>query len=85
MPADKAMRNTTLKNIPDPVYERLRQRAARNRRSLNQEMLQILSESVGAAAAGTSLPDQLAAVRARYHGPVVDADLIRELRDEGRP
>ena len=79
------MRNTTLKNIPDPVYERLRQRATLNRRSLNQEMLQILAEAVGAPLGAASLPDELAQVRARYHGLPVDPALIGELRAEGRP
>ena len=79
------MRNTTLKNLPDVVYDRLRQRAVRHRRSLNQEMISILSNAVAAAEPGAGLPDELAAVRANYRGPPVTAELIRELRDEGRP
>lgn len=78
------MRNTTLKNLPDAVYDRLRQRAVRHRRSLNQEMISILSNAVAATEPGASLSDELAAVRAGYRGPPVTDELIRELRDEGR-
>lgn len=79
------MRNTTLKNIPDAVYDRLGQRAAHNRRSLNQEMLSILAQAVDAPLTTTSLPDELAQVRARYHGLPVEPQLVSELRAEGRP
>lgn len=79
------MRNTTLKNMPDAVYDRLGQRAAHNRRSLNQEMLHILADAVNSPLGAVSLTDELAPVRARYRGQPVDAELVAELRAEGRP
>jgi antitoxin FitA len=36
------MATLTLKNVPDDLYERLKQRAARHRRSLNQEVIAVL-------------------------------------------
>jgi plasmid stability protein len=41
------MATLTLKNVPDDVYERLKRRAAANRRSLNQEAIQVLAGAVG--------------------------------------
>jgi len=40
------MRSFTLKNIPDDLYERLRQQAAEQRRSLNSEMLVCLQRAL---------------------------------------
>jgi plasmid stability protein len=36
----------TLKGIPDDLYERLKQRAAKHRRSINGEMLVCLEEAL---------------------------------------
>ncbi len=40
------MTTFTLKGIPDDLYERLKQRAADNRRSINGEMLVCLEEAL---------------------------------------
>ena len=40
------MPTMTLKNIPEPLYERLKQAAALHRRSLNSEILYCLEESL---------------------------------------
>jgi antitoxin FitA len=37
--------NLSIKNVPDEVARGLRNRAARNQRSLNQELLEILKEA----------------------------------------
>jgi plasmid stability protein len=37
----------TIRNVPDGLHERLKQRAARNRRSLSSELLVILENAVG--------------------------------------
>lgn len=42
------MHNYTLRNIPQTLYEALRRRANVHRRSLNQEMIAILEQEVGA-------------------------------------
>jgi plasmid stability protein len=42
--------NLSVKNVPDELAERLRKRAARNRRSLQQELLSILESATGASA-----------------------------------
>jgi antitoxin FitA len=44
------MASITLKNIPDPVYERLKAGAGRNRRNTNAEVIARLERSLGTAA-----------------------------------
>ena len=41
------MPNLTIKNLPREVHQRLKRRAASNRRSLNQEVVEILSREAG--------------------------------------
>lgn len=43
------MASFTLKNIPDPLLERLRERAESDRRSLTQEILYLLEEALRGA------------------------------------
>jgi antitoxin FitA len=43
--------NLSVKNVPEELAELLRQRATRNRRSLQRELLSILEAAVGRAAA----------------------------------
>jgi plasmid stability protein len=78
-------RNTTVKHLPAAAYDRLQQRARRNHRSLNQEMVHILCEAVAADVPEGALPVELAGIRARYVGvAVIEAD-VRALREAGRP
>lgn len=39
------MATLNVKNLPDPLYEKLRARAKRDRRSVAQEVIQILTEA----------------------------------------
>ena len=41
------MATLTIKNIPDEVYEQLKQRAARHRRSVNSEVIVCLEQVLG--------------------------------------
>src|ERR1700677_4065078 len=52
----------SIKNAPDDVVQRLRERAARNRRSLQGEMLSIIEAAV-APGRGLSVDEVLAEVR----------------------
>jgi antitoxin FitA len=40
------MRNITVKNIPDDIYDQLRKSARINRRSINQEIIVCIESSV---------------------------------------
>ena len=71
----------SIKNVPDAVVERLRARAARNRRSLQGELLDLIERAV----------DELPTISAREVYERVrklnlpegenSADIIREMRD----
>jgi antitoxin FitA len=79
------MPSITLKNIPDPLYERLKAAAARNRRSLNGEVIARLERSLGAAPVDTNaLLARARAVRERAPLPYLTDDALRSARDEGR-
>ena len=46
--------NLSVKNVPDELAELLRQRAARNHRSLQRELVSILETAVGRGAASAA-------------------------------
>jgi plasmid stability protein len=52
------MASLTLKNIPEPVLERLRERAASDRRSLTQEILFLLEEALARPAGRATLEER---------------------------
>ncbi|MBA2557339.1 MAG: nucleotidyltransferase domain-containing protein [Chloroflexi bacterium] len=68
-----ANRSVTIRGVPDTVLARLRDRAARQHRSLNGEVLAILARATeeGADDAGTGLVREAAAVYGRA-GPAAD-------------
>jgi antitoxin FitA len=80
------MPNVNVKNMPKEIHRRLKERAKRNHRSLNSELLACLQEAVLPRRID---PDEAAervrAMRARFRGPpLVDEDLAR-LKAERRP
>ena len=84
--------NLSIKNVPDDLAGRLRQRALRNRRSLQKELLDILAAAVhgGGASiplappAGTLTLDDIAerARRLFPEGTESSVAFIRQMRDE---
>ena len=50
------MANLSVKDVPDDLAERLRQRAARNHRSLQGELMAIIEQAVNAAPDGPPRP-----------------------------
>jgi plasmid stability protein len=84
--------NLSVKNVPDELAEQLRQRAARNRRSLQRELLSILEAVAGrpgahdvssaAPRAGLTI-DQLADVSRRLfpNGTASSVGYLRQLRN----
>ena len=82
---DQMATNFTLKNIPDEVYEKVRERAERNHRSINGEIISILSATT--APHHISVDVILARARAlrdRTRGCLTD-DFINQAKREGRP
>jgi hypothetical protein len=73
--------NLSIKNVDDVVVERLRQRARRNRRSLQGELLAIIEEHAHAEPQLT--PEQVLdqVRRRRLRTPAEAAKMIRSDRD----
>ncbi len=80
------MPTITLKNIPDKLYERLKQSAAEHRRSLNSEMIVRLEQAVLSARIE---PDAyLARVDARRRQlalPPLTERRLKTIKTAGRP
>jgi antitoxin FitA len=79
----EAAMNMTIKGLPEAVYERLKQRAVQNRRSLNAEAIVALEEAVGARKPGRE--EILERIRrGREAGPVIDHSRTQEYKEWGR-
>ncbi len=80
------MPTITVKNIPEELYEQLREVARRNRRSINGEIINRIERSL----ASRRVPaDQLLARIRRLHegftGPELSVEQIDDAKREGRP
>jgi antitoxin FitA len=80
------MATITVKNIPDELYEDLKQSAGANHRSINREVIACIERSV----LGRRIDPEIALARARElrkltrGHPITDAELKRAKR-AGRP
>jgi plasmid stability protein len=83
--------NLSVKNVPEELAELLRQRAARNHRSLQRELLNILEAAVGrGTGAASSRPhaaitiDELEKISHQLfpHGTESSVAYLRQLRDK---
>jgi plasmid stability protein len=79
------MATLTIKNIPDAVYEQLKQRAARHRRSVNSEIIVCLEKVLGSRAVD---PDtfltSLRALREHISSVFVTEEDLRAAKEAGR-
>jgi plasmid stability protein len=73
-------RTITLRAVPDPILRSLRDRARRNRRSMQKEILSILEQ---AAVDRASMAEQIALVRRRL-GAKMSLEQIHRAIEEGR-
>ena len=77
--------NYTLKNIPDAIYEKVKMRAQRHRRSINSEIINILYEATsGRRLSAEEIVARADELRARTKGLITD-EFINEAKREGRP
>lgn len=82
---ERAAMNFTLKNIPGDVYEKIKARAERNRRSINGEIISILREST--VPMRPSVDETLARareLRSRTRGFLTD-EFLNKVKREGLP
>jgi plasmid stability protein len=78
------METLYVRDVPEPLYERLRARALKNGRSLNAEVLVILDEVAARETDAESVTQRLAELAARISWPAdapTPEQLIREDRD----
>ncbi len=71
--------NLSIKKVPDDIAERLRERAARNRRSLQRELLVLLEEATTPRISAGEALERVRALGLKTRGDSVR--LIREMRD----
>lgn len=80
------MANLSVKNLPKEVHRRLRERAKRNRRSLNSELIACLQEAVMPRRVDADeAARRIRALRERWSGPPLRDPEIDRLKSEGRP
>ena len=82
----ETMATITIKNIPDDLYEQLKETAAANRRSINSEVIHLIEQAVS----GRQLDPEAFIARARLlrertAGYQLTGEVLRESRTEGRP
>jgi antitoxin FitA len=70
--------NLSIKNVPDDLADRLRERAERNRRSLQRELLVILEEAATARIRPREAMERVRALGLRT--PTESTRLIRQMR-----
>ena len=79
------MPSLTIKNVPDEVYARLKDRAQRNHRSLNSEVIHCLEQATGGMPEDPeALLARVRAVRERGRLPYRTPDELRAWRERGR-
>jgi plasmid stability protein len=80
------MPTITVKNIPPDLYERLREAAAANRRSLNSEIIVCIERAVGSSAIQ---PEEFLAQARRLREKTIDYpitdDEFTRAKSAGRP
>lgn len=62
------MPNLSIKNVPDEVLDKLRERAARHHRSIQGELMALLSAALESPASGAEPPGTHAAPKMRRSG-----------------
>lgn len=80
------MATITIKNVPDELYEKLKETAAANRRSINSEVIHLIEQAVTARQLD---PEAFIArarlLRERTVSYQLTDELLREARTAGRP
>ena len=79
------MRNITVKNIPDDLYEKIKAAAQNNRRSINNEMINRLDKSLTSTRVDADLLiRRIEHFHSKIEMPLLTDDLIQKTKQEGR-
>lgn len=79
------MPSFTVKNIPDELYDRLRDAAGHHRRSINNEIIACLERSFRAAARPGETLATARQLRKSIGGPLISLDDLQQAKSAGRP
>jgi plasmid stability protein len=80
------MATLTVKNIPDDLYERLKQSAAEHRRSINSEIIVCLENTLRSRRVDpAAFVARIDALQKRVAVPPLTDDILRKAKTEGRP
>jgi plasmid stability protein len=80
------MANITLKNVPDPLYEKLKQQADAHRRSITQEAIVCLERALGEESTDRDqLLEEIDRVRERTENYHLTDEELDDAIDTGRP
>jgi len=80
------MATLTLKQVPDELYQSLKERATQNRRSINHEAIDCLERVLGPRRFQVEeWLEEVRALRQKTSGVFVTDELLRRAREEGRP
>ncbi|WP_320040596.1 Arc family DNA-binding protein [uncultured Desulfobacter sp.] len=79
------MASITLKNIPDPTYEILKQLASQNHRSINSEVIFLIEKATKSTKIDAKQHLVVAReLREKTKDYVLDDTLLNQIRNEGR-
>jgi hypothetical protein len=80
------MATLTIKNIPDVLHGRLKERAKQHRRSINSEVIVCLEQVLGRAPLDpTAFLARVIARRQSMSGIFITEEDLRAAKNEGRP
>ena len=80
------MATFTVKNIPDDLYERLKQLADANRRSVNSEIIVCIEQAVRShPVAPEAVLASARALREKTTSYRLDDEQLKRIKTEGRP
>lgn len=79
------MASLTIKNIPDDLYDRLKQAASAHHRSVNSELIYCLESTLlPTKLTATELTEAARALRGRVMAQSIDTSEIDAAKNEGR-
>lgn len=80
------MATLTVKNIPDDLYEKLKQRAKAHNRSLNREIIVCVQEALESRRVDPeSFLARIEELHRKMQAPPLTDKMLRKARVEGRP
>jgi hypothetical protein len=79
------MTSFTLKNIPEPLFERVKTAAELNHRSINGEILACLERSFGAALEPGEILARARELRRHFRGRPLTNEEVQAAKITGRP